>query len=491
MTIQDVANVRAALADLPIVRPRVRGWERAYVQRLVAADMTAALLAGLIAYAVRFGSAGTAYESRLYGWLSLLMPVLWVGAKWAARSYEPRFHGVGSEEFRRVLLSAALFTAGLGTVSWALSADIARGYVVIALPLATFLTLLGRVVLRKALHRTRAAGDCMHRVIALGHERAVASLVRQLERQPHHGFRVVGAVLPRPPRSVDLAQLRVPVVGVFSDVSRAVRDTSADTVAVLSCPEMDGSALQRLGWQLQKAGTDLIVAPALMDVAGPRIAIRPVSGLPLLHVEQPEFTGVRRVLKGSFDRIAAGLGLLVLLPLLTLIAVLIRRDSNGPVLFRQQRVGLRGEEFTVLKFRTMVVDAERRRKDLEHLNEASDGLLFKMRNDPRITRVGAVLRRYSLDELPQLINVMRGDMSLVGPRPPLPSEVRQYGADVARRLLVKPGLTGLWQISGRSDLAWEEAVRLDLRYVENWSLAMDLQILWRTAFVVVRGSGAY
>jgi exopolysaccharide biosynthesis polyprenyl glycosylphosphotransferase len=264
-----------------------------------------------------------------------------------------------------------------------------------------------------------------------------------------------------------------------------------DSVAVLGCPEMDGPTLRRLSWALEGSRTDFIVAPALLDVAGPRIAIRPVCGLPLLHVEQPEFSGMRRIVKAAVDRAAAGVALLLLTPVLLAIAAAVKASSPGPVLFRQVRVGRDGSIFTILKFRTMTADAEQRLPDVMHLNANSDGLLFKIPDDPRLTRVGRVLRRYSLDELPQLLNVLAGSMSLVGPRPPLPTEVEQYHLDLHRRLLVKPGLTGLWQISGRADLSWDEAVRLDLRYVENWSLTLDLLILWKTVAVVLRGRGAY
>jgi exopolysaccharide biosynthesis polyprenyl glycosylphosphotransferase len=282
----------------------------------------------------------------------------------------------------------------------------------------------------------------------------------------------------------------VPVAGDFTQVAAVVERIHACTVAVLACPELDGVALRRLAWQLEKDAVDLVVAPALMEVAGPRTSIRPVAGLPLLHVEHPELSGGRRLAKSAFDRVGAGLALIFLWPVLACIAVAIRLDSKGPALFRQVRVGRDGREFTVLKFRTMVPDAERRKAALVQYND-HDGVLFKIRNDPRITRTGGWLRRYSLDELPQLINVLRGDMSLVGPRPPLPEEVAQYGDDVRRRLVVRPGMTGLWQVSGRSDLSWEESVRLDLRYVENWSLTLDLMILWKTWSAVARGSGAY
>jgi exopolysaccharide biosynthesis polyprenyl glycosylphosphotransferase len=253
---------------------------------------------------------------------------------------------------------------------------------------------------------------------------------------------------------------------------------------------MDGLALRRLAWELEKDGTDLCVAPALMDVAGPRTTVRSVAGLPLLQVDHAELAGVKRVIKSFFDMIIAAAALIVFSPVLAFISVAIVLDSPGPVLFTQTRVGKDGQLFPVLKFRTMVADAEARKAALLALNEG-DGLLFKLRKDPRITTVGSWLRRWSLDELPQLLNVVLGEMSLVGPRPPLPVEAALYSDDVNRRLVVKPGMTGLWQINGRSDLSRADAVRLDLRYVENWTLALDLQILWKTCAAVAKGRGAY
>jgi len=282
----------------------------------------------------------------------------------------------------------------------------------------------------------------------------------------------------------------VPVYGGLDDVTAAVGASGADTVAVLACPEMDGVRLRSLAWDLEKTGTDLCVSPALLDVAGPRTTIRPTAGLTLLHVDHPQLSGFRVVLKDLFDRCVAAAALILLFPLLALLGVMIRLHDHGPALFTQSRVGKDGKVFQIYKFRTMVVDAEQRRGELLASND-NDGVLFKLRRDPRVTAVGSYLRRWSIDELPQLLNVFLGHMSLVGPRPALPEEAARYAEHVRRRLVVKPGLTGLWQVNGRSDLSWEESVRLDLRYVENWSFVLDLQILWKTISVMVRGSGAY
>jgi exopolysaccharide biosynthesis polyprenyl glycosylphosphotransferase len=284
----------------------------------------------------------------------------------------------------------------------------------------------------------------------------------------------------------------VPVFGgvAVQEVAEAVRRSGADAVAVLSCPEIDGATLRQLAWDLEKTGTDLCVAPALLDVAGPRTTVRPTAGLTLLHVDHPQLSGVRQVLKGLFDRFMAGMALFLLSPVLVIVAIAIKLADNGPALFTQTRVGKDGRTFKIYKFRTMVVDAEARLAELKPVNDL-DGVLFKVRRDPRITSIGARLRKYSIDEFPQFINVVKGEMSLVGPRPALPSEAARYADHVHRRLVVKPGLTGMWQVSGRSELSWDESVRLDLRYVENWSFALDLQILWKTVAVILRGSGAY
>jgi exopolysaccharide biosynthesis polyprenyl glycosylphosphotransferase len=468
-----------------VVAVRDRGWLRRYVGCLVAIDALAAVIAAITAYLVRFSAGATGYLA-----FSLALPALWVCGVWLARAYEPPVLGLGSEEFQRVAQAFVGLTAVVGFVSYASKAEVARGYVVLALPLAVALCLLGRYAARKRLHHLRQQGHCVHGVVAVGGEHSIVDLVTELRRERHAGMRVAGACLAAGGgRQLEL--LGVPVLGGLDDVVAAVRLCGADTVAVTSCADIDPARLRRLAWELEGTDTDLVVAPGLMEVAGPRLHIRPVTGLPLLHVEEPVFSGARRVIKGAVDRVVAGVALFFFMPLLLVIGAAIRVNSRGPAIFRQTRIGKDGRAFTMYKFRTMVVDAEALRAELALHNERAEGLLFKIRRDPRITPVGRVLRKYSLDELPQLVNVLLGDMSLVGPRPPLPEEVALYEADVRRRLLVKPGLTGLWQISGRSDLTWDESVRLDLRYVENWSLTLDFMILWKTAFAVGRGAGAY
>lgn len=461
-------------------------WKTSYVRMTSIADLICGLAAGLLAYQLRFE--GVRARPGWYLALSLVLPFAWVLTLLLAGGYDSRFIGVGPDEFRKILNAGLFLTATLAILAYAAKIALARGYVLIALPSVTTFDLLARYALRKRLHRARKLGACMRRAVVVGYEPVIADIIAVLRREPYHGLSVVAACVVG---SVDSGLISgVPAIGGLDGVADVVSSFEADTVAVLACPEMAGYRLRHLAWELEKTGTDLCVAPALLDVAGPRTTIRPIAGLPLLHMDHPEFNGARRVIKAMFDKALAGLAIVLMAPLLALIALIIKADAGGPVLFRQTRVGKDGRSFTVLKFRTMVQDAEQRKAELVALNE-QHGVLFKIRNDPRITRSGAWLRRWSLDELPQLMNVVTGDMSLVGPRPALPEEAALYGDHVRRRLAVKPGITGLWQVNGRADLSWDESVRLDLRYVENWSFVLDLQILWKTCAAVLRGSGAY
>jgi exopolysaccharide biosynthesis polyprenyl glycosylphosphotransferase len=466
-------------------RRRSVSWVVRYQRQMVGVDAACGLLAGLAALLGRFSGA---WHPAFYIAVTAILPLVWVACVAMLGGYDPRFIGLGSEEFRRIINAAVGLTAGIAIVSYGLRLDFARGYVFIALPGLCVTDTTARYLMRKRLHRQRERGCCMRRVTAVGHSGTVAELIVQLRHAPFHGLEVANACVAEytGPKEIE----GVPVVGGLSDAARVAGRTGTDTVAVLACPEMDGVALRRLAWELEKEGTDLLVAPALLDVAGPRTTIRAVAGLPLLHVDHAELTGVKWAVKSFFDKAIATAALCILSPLLAFIAVAIMLDDGCPVLFAQTRIGREGEPFTVLKFRTMVPDAELRREAMAELDEG-DGLLFKVRNDPRVTATGAWLRKWSIDELPQLFNVILGEMSIVGPRPPLPSEVARYGHDVRRRLVVKPGMTGLWQVNGRSDLSREDAVRLDLRYVENWSFALDLQILWKTWAAVIKRRGAY
>ncbi len=462
-------------------------WEARYVKMLLVVDFVATLVATLAAFVLRFQGAP---HARWYLLFSALIPPVWLGVLALTHAYERRLLFVGTDEYQRVIRAGVRLTVCMALASYVLNAELARGYLLIVLVLTTALSLLGRFLLRKRLHRARGRGRCMHRVLVLGHAPAVAQTTGQLHRRYHHGLQVIGACVPADQLADASRTVDVPVFGALGAAANAAAAAGADTVMVLSCPELDGAMLRRLAWELERDDIDLIVSSSLVDTAGDRITVRPVDGLPMMHIEHPRLSGGRRLVKAVFDVSLAALLLVLLWPVFLGIAAWIRLDTGGPVFFRQVRVGRGEETFLMYKFRTMHTDAEQRLQKIRGQNDFS-GVLFKMREDPRVTRAGRVLRRYSLDELPQLINVLLGQMSLVGPRPPLPSEVEQYPQDMRRRLVVKPGMTGLWQVSGRSDLTWEDSIRLDLRYVENWSLTVDLVILMRTAMVVMRGAGAY
>ncbi len=474
---------------------RRSGWQPRYVGSLCLVDLMVGLVSAVVALGLRFGPQTAESHNRGYLWLTIALPFAWLATLALNRAYETRYLFVGNDEYARVVRSGLALTTTLAIVALMFDLRLARGYVIIAMPLMVVAGVVMRYLLRQRLHRSWARGERLHRVILVGHEHAVGEMTGRLRRERYHGLGVVGACLPYGQAESRVGQSAgslPPILGAFEDVAIAVSRTGADTVVVLSCPEIAGAALRRLAWKLERDDVDLIVASNLVDVAGDRTTIRPVDGLPMLHVEHPRLKGGRRLVKGFVDRVSALLLLALAAPLLLVIALLIRLTpgAGGPVIFRQERVGRNGRLFVIYKFRTMYTDAEDRLADLLDRNE-HDGGLFKIRDDPRVTRVGHWLRRFSLDELPQLVNVVKGDMSLVGPRPPLPREVANYPPDMRRRLVVKPGLTGLWQVSGRSDLSWEESIRLDLSYVENWSLTMDLTILLRTLGAVIRSSGAY
>jgi exopolysaccharide biosynthesis polyprenyl glycosylphosphotransferase len=458
---------------------------RRYQQLALIGDAASALVAAAVALAVRFGAAPSTH----YVLLSLLIPPGWLAVIAAQRGYERRFLGTGPDEYRKVVGAGLLLFTVIAVLAYALRSDVARGYVFIAVPLTVVLTVGVRHQLRDWIYRLRERGQALQRVLVVGRADAVVSLIEKLDHEPQHGLVPVGACVPYVGAEVSHVH-DVPVLGDPSRVLQAVDETGAHVVAVVSHPDMSGHALRRLSWALEERDVELIVSPGIIEVAGPRISIRPIAGLSLLHLERPSASGGRMLGKAVFDRVVGGLMLLTLSPLFLAIAAAVRLTSAGPAFHRQTRVGIDGRQFRMVKFRSMVMDADARRAGLlEHSD--GNGMLFKLRHDPRVTGVGAVLRRFSLDELPQLMNVMRGEMSLVGPRPPLPEEVAGYTDDATRRLKVKPGMTGLWQVSGRSDLTWEESLRLDLRYTDNWSLALDLSILWRTVRAVIRGSGAY
>jgi exopolysaccharide biosynthesis polyprenyl glycosylphosphotransferase len=460
-----------------------------YPMAIMVSDVLAIAAGVLLGYLLGLGSWVPQFGEVAPG-VGVVAGLLMIGGLLVCRAWDVQILGHGSAEFSRLIRAVVTSAVTLGLLGLAFEALAARPWVFGLMPLAGGLAVLGRLLLRHRLHRLRARGECALPVLAVGTPESVSDLIDRTRRDSGRGWVISGVCTPTgagpdgQPWILD-----VPVVGDLDSVGDVVTQDDYRIVAVCPTPGWTPRRLHHLAWHLEDAPAELVVDPGLMEVAGPRLHVEPVDGLPLLRLTRPAFSGISWVVKQLLDRLGSALALLLVAPLLLAIAIGVKLDG-GPVLFRQTRVGQHGREFSMLKFRSMVVDAEQRLADLGPRNEGA-GPLFKMRRDPRVTRVGSILRRYSLDELPQLLNVLTGAMSLVGPRPPLPSEVATYGRDAQRKLVVKPGLTGLWQVSGRSELSWEQSVRLDLRYVENWNLALDALILWKTVGAVINSRGAY
>lgn len=465
-----------ALQARPWTRSSVR-YRRATVLADVATSAAAVLGVSLLA--------GAAWQATVA--LTVLAAVVFPVTVALMRGYDAHNLGDGPTEFQVVLRASVVLAAAVMAMAYLTTLDAPRGVVLVGAPLLALVACLVRYAHRRLLHASRNRGQAMMRTVVVGDPAAVVGVVEDLGAAPYHGYLVVGACLTIVDEST-VAEVSVPTLGALADIPQVVADHAA-SVVVVAGQALGGEALRRLSWALSRTGAELVVAPGLVEVAQERLTVHPTAGLSLLRleIEPPR----RRLLaKAVMDRALGLLALVLVAPLILVVAVATRVTSRGPAFYRQTRVGVDGREFTIWKIRSMYVDADARRTELLDKNER-DGLMFKMARDPRITPVGRVLRRFSLDELPQFYNVVRGDMSLVGPRPPLREEVREYHDAVHQRLRVKPGITGLWQVSGRSDLPWDEAVRLDLRYVDNWSVTMDLMILWKTFRAVVTGAGAY
>jgi exopolysaccharide biosynthesis polyprenyl glycosylphosphotransferase len=432
--------------------------------------------------------------------LVVLVFLTWMVFLSVRGGYRRRNIGAGYDEFRLVASASFVAFAFIASAGFLAHIPISRRFLILAFVIGLPLLLIERYAVRKVVHGLRRRGHLCGRVIAVCTPSALSELMGTLERMSHLGYTVAGTCVPDTDASRDLT-LPVPCYGGVDDLVAACEETGADVVIVGGGGYSTSMALRRIGWAiegpLRRIGwaiegrsIELVVVPGLIDVAGPRIHMRHVSGLPLVHVEEPQVSRAGGWAKRAFDVVIASLMLMILSPLMLLIALATKLQDGGPVFYRQERSGRGGERFQMTKYRSMVVDADRGLDDLMDFNDVDD-VLFKMHNDPRITRVGKLLRRWSLDELPQLFDVLRGNMSLVGPRPPLPREVEQYPPDMHRRLLVRPGLTGLWQVSGRSDLSFDEAIRMDLYYVDNWSILGDIIIILKTVRAVLKGHGAY
>lgn len=480
----------------PRVQPsleRRRFWERRYLTRLRITDTVIVLVIVAVTALVPvlvFSPELLARDPWLLARVPLLTAVTWLAILALVSTRSSSVMGTGATEYKRVAHATGLSFGLLAIVFVMFQWQGLRTQLMFAMPIGLLGLLIGRWVWRRWLVRQRQFGHYASRALVVGARNDAEYVIERLQKDGLLGYVVVGATTDDGLGDLVAAGRTHAVVGTMNTVASVARELGADTIIVASQPNDDPDFIRRLSWQLEGTAAELVLSSRLTDVAGPRVSFRPIDGLPLIHVRIPDFEGGRHLLKRALDIAVSGLALLAISPLVPVIALAIRLESRGPVFFRQVRVGRDGKEFAMFKFRSMRSSSDQDLLALKAMNDGA-GPLFKLKDDPRVTRVGKFLRRHSIDELPQFWNVLIGDMSIVGPRPPLPSEVTAYDGTVFRRLYIKPGITGLWQISGRSDLSWDESVKLDLRYVENWSVISDLMIMWRTAKVMVSPTGAY
>ena len=490
----------------PLADPSTRRrWTTKYARRLASTDVLAVGWAGVGAHAVHLGSLTTRVsrdpDSTWFAILTVSLCVLWLLSLQASGTREGSVIGHGPEEYKRVFQSTFGFFGLVAICSYVFDLHLPRSYVLVMMPAGLLALLASRFTWRRWLHVRRLNGEFMAKVLVVGNLRTVKELLLDLQRAPLAGYGVLGVCVQQNSALADLnvdadtgrrTINGVEILGGLDDVAATAQKFGADTVAVTSTASFGPAAVRRLGWELEKTDIQLVLAPALTNIAGPRIHTKPIAGLPLIHVDRPTYRGANKIVKRSFDSIGSLFLLALASPFLLGLMIAVKVSSPGPIFFRQERVGHNGKAFRMIKFRSMVVDAEAQLAGLKlQQRDAGNSTLFKMQDDPRVTKIGRFIRRFSLDELPQLFNVVKGDMSLVGPRPPLRDEVVTYHGEARLRLLVRPGMTGLWQVSGRSTLNWEDTVRLDTYYVENWSLTSDLVILWKTAKAVISSSGAF
>jgi exopolysaccharide biosynthesis polyprenyl glycosylphosphotransferase len=469
--------------------PRSRGdWRHIYARNLWLTDLLVLVwvvygtqIAWLGFDEVRLAAGSIEVLGAVPYWLfSAVLVLLWMWVLHLIDSRSDRVIGTGPAEYVRVARASFSLFGAIAIIAFLTKTEVARGYLLISLPGGLILLLLVRWLWRQVLISKRRMGEYCAKVLLVGSEWSVRSIATDLHRKPEAGYAIVGACIPDGQAGSVIQGTDIPVIGSVHEIERSMARTGADTVAVTSTGELPPGKVKQISWNLEAGKQHLVLAPSITDIAGPRIQTRPVAGLPLIHVETPRFSSGERFVKRLGDVIFSAIGIVLISPLLLALAILVKITTPGPVLFRQTRVGLHGQEFRMLKFRSMVTNAEELLGELQASRDAGNEVMFKMTNDPRVTPIGRVMRRFSLDELPQLFNVIGGSMSLVGPRPPLPTEVEKYADHVHRRFLVKPGITGLWQVSGRSTLSWEDSVRLDLSYVENWTILTDVAIALRT-----------
>ncbi|MGF6822459.1 exopolysaccharide biosynthesis polyprenyl glycosylphosphotransferase [Microbacterium sp. ZKA21] len=475
-------------ARIPVQKARPGAWTRRYASRLFYSDVVVILIALVVSATIVLPalSTGVSWPSgpRIsYITALVVIGVLWLLALDATDSRDRHIVGQGADEYRRIVNASVVVFAVTVAIAFFLGMNFSRALVAVVFPLGLVLLLLSRWLWRQWLRRRQKAGRYLHRAVVVGEPSKVAHVAREIRRAKSSGYEIVGVITEGASEDVVAG---FEVLGDIANVETLLDDVRFDALIIVGSDDLDPLTMRHLGYAVSDRDIQLIMAPVLTDIAGPRLHTTPVAGLPLVHVDFPRMEGSKRFLKRTFDIIGSMLMLALLSPVFLITAIAIRVDGPGRIFYYQDRVGRGGHTFGMRKFRSMVANADDQLATLLDLQGKGGSPLFKVEDDPRITRVGRFLRKHSIDELPQLINVFRGEMSLVGPRPQRASEVALYDDVAHRRLLVKPGMSGLWQVSGRSSLSWEETIRLDLYYVENWSLMQDIIILFRTVRAVFR-----
>ncbi len=458
---------------------------RVYATRAFFLDLVAILVAGITGFILRWAIPYSVEPNNpTYVSLVVIVVLSWMIAMVMRGAYDTRVLGVGSEEFKRVVSATATVFGVVAIVAFALKLDLSRGFVLITFAVGICLLLVVRWGLRGWLRHERRYGHFLHRTVVIGSEPTMTDVVDMLDRDPVAGFTVVDVVI-EPAADISGSELDAWLDEVMTRISLE----DADTVAVAGSPALGQQVIQRLAWRLEGPRVDLLVAPTIGDVAGPRVTMRMAADLPLLHLDEPYLTGPKRAIKRTIDIVFGVLLFILFTPFMIVAAVGTKLTSRGPMFYRQERVGRGGQIITIPKFRTMHVGSDQLRHEV--IGSPDEAIVDRYQRDPRITPFGRFLRRWSIDEMPQVVNVILGSMSLVGPRPVLVDEMPLLGDADHRRHLTKPGLTGLWQVSGRKTVDWEERMRLDLDYVEHWSPALDLVIVAKTVKAVLVGEGAY
>jgi len=515
--VQDLQALRFDVSDSPVlhvvdppperstaIKPRTRSmsrsrWERKIVRWILITDALVVAAAVAMAHFLRYNvipvPPAALEQARPSEWqVSIMVFIGWMIALAVFRTRDPKTFDSGSRQYQAIARATFTLFGWMAISALLFKWEMSRGFLAISFAIGTTLLFMERRAWRKWVLHRRLKGDFLAKVLVIGGVRSAKTMTLRFSDDSFSGFRVVGVWVPdriaAPDERFHANDLAVPVLGTESDLGQALDVDAVDTVVVTDTEHLGHDGMRELAWALEGRDVNLLVAPNVVDVAGPRIHLEAHGNMPLIYLSGPSYSRARTVRRAMFDRSFAAAVLLVASPVLLAAALAIRISGRGPIFYRSERIGTHGVAFQMLKLRTMVHGADQMREELEHHHDGS-GPLFKLREDPRVTRVGRLLRRYSIDEVPQFLNVLRGDMSVVGPRPPLRSEVDAYSEDMHRRLLVKQGVTGLWQVSGRSDLSWEDSVRLDLDYVENWTMLRDVQIIIRTARAVLASRGAY